>query len=97
MLPIILWSVLALLIIGWILLFVRIRKDQGIWKTKKDFSFDEIDKLLESQDYKFEISKYLHKYKSDRRWYENHIALEIVVLVVATLLILADVIFIMVL
>jgi len=88
-----LWAVLIALVIVWLVLFVKFRTDHGIWKTKKDFSFDDLDKLLETQDYKYEVSKYLHKYKSDRRAYEDRIAKIIGVLIVLAVLILADVAF----
>jgi|GEM_PF-7101056 len=97
MLTSILWGVLAILVVAWIILLLRIRKDHGIWKTKKDFSFSELDKLLESQDYTFEVTKYLHKYKSDRRWYENRIARGIFMLIAVTVLIVADVVAILLL
>jgi hypothetical protein len=88
----ILWCASGLLAIVWGGLFVALRRDHGIWKTKKDFSFNEIDRLLGSQDYRAEVSKYLHKYKSDRRWYENTLVREAVLLALVTLLLAAAVI-----
>lgn len=84
-----LWCVLAASAVLWIILFLRLRIDHGIWKTKKDFSFNDLDKMLQSQDYKAEVSKYLHKYKSDRRWYENRLAWEISAISVLTLMLIA--------
>lgn len=82
----ILWIIEAAIVTAGIVLLVRFRIDHGIWKTKKEFSFDDLDKTLESQDYKAEVSKYLHKYKSDRRWYENRLAWEIGGLVLLSVL-----------
>jgi hypothetical protein len=91
MLSVILWCFLAVLALAMIILFFRLRIDHDVWKTKKDFSFDDLDKTLESQDYKTDVSKYLHKYKSDRRWYENRLAWEIVALIALMILFLADI------
>ena len=86
----ILWIVGAVLIAAWAFLFWQIRRYTGTWQTKKDFKFDELDKLLEKQDYKFEVNKYLHKYKSDRRWYENRIVRGWIFLSIIGLLFLVD-------
>jgi hypothetical protein len=91
------WISLVVLSAAWTAMLVQIIKHREIWKTKKDFSFDELDKLLESQDYKFEVSKYLHKYKSDRRWYEDRIARQTAVLALVTLCLLADIVWLIIL
>jgi uncharacterized membrane protein YecN with MAPEG domain len=90
MVDFILWAVLALLFIALAVVSIYLRSDLRIWKTKKDFDFDELDKLLHAQEYKYEVSKYLHKYKSDRRSYENRIARMVIALIILMVLILAD-------
>ncbi|MBD3391545.1 MAG: hypothetical protein GF418_05835 [Chitinivibrionales bacterium] len=85
-----LWAALVVLLIVWVGVFYRFRAEHMVWKTKKDFDFDELDKVLAAQDYKHEVGKYLHKYKSDRRSYENRMARLVAFLAVAGLLGLAD-------
>jgi hypothetical protein len=92
MITVILWCILVIVAAAWTVLFMRLRIDHSVWKTKKDFSFNEVEKMMETQDYKAEVSKYLHKYKSDRRWYENRLAMEIVVLSVFSGLLIADIV-----
>jgi hypothetical protein len=86
----VLWVVPPALAAAWIVVFLGVRGDLRVWRTKKDFGFDELDTLLESQENKYQVSKYLHKYKSDRRSYENRIAKSVVFLVAAALIVLAD-------
>ena len=87
----ILIGVAAALTIIWIIILVRFMADYGQWKTKQDFSFDELDKILGSDDYKYQVNKYLHKYRSDRRWYENRLVRGIVLLSVVLLAIFGTV------
>jgi type II secretory pathway component PulL len=87
----ILWSLIVVFGLAWLIVLLRFRSVHGIWKTKRDFDYDELDKLLATQDYKFEVGKYLHKYKSDRRWYENRMVRWIVFLLVLTVLLLVAV------
>jgi hypothetical protein len=87
-------SVAVILIISMIVVFMMFIHDHALWKTKKDIDFAELDRMLNETDNKILVNKYLHKYRADRRWYENRMVKETVAIALIMIGMFTDAVFI---